>query len=140
MKISSTEEYGLRILILLAKQGNGMSINDIAEMEGITQANVAKICRVLRMNGFIKSKKGHTGGYEIANPPETISLDSVMKALGEPLYGEGFCNRFIPGQELCTNNLDCSVRSVWQMLQDSIDKALAQKNLADLLPKQIQEG
>jgi DNA-binding IscR family transcriptional regulator len=34
--------------------------------------------------------------------------------------------------KLCTNSIDCSIRSLWSMVQASIDKLLDKITLADL--------
>jgi Rrf2 family iron-sulfur cluster assembly transcriptional regulator len=39
---------------------------------------------------------------------------------------------------LCTNSVDCSVRSVWQMVQFSIDQLLDKIQLSDLIGNEKQ--
>ncbi len=66
MKFSSLEEYGLRCLVQLGTRGRGSESLTIAEMsrrEGISAPNVAKIMRVLRRAGLVKSTRGQSGGY-----------------------------------------------------------------------------
>jgi len=50
MKFSAQEEYGLRCLLRIAgsKSPNGLTIPEISTVEGLTQANTAKILRILR--------------------------------------------------------------------------------------------
>ncbi|HKH59455.1 MAG TPA: Rrf2 family transcriptional regulator, partial [Flavitalea sp.] len=70
MKITAQEEYGLRILVRIAscKDEKGMSIPQLSEAEGITPHYVAKLARILRMEGFINSTPGYKGGYVLAKP------------------------------------------------------------------------
>ena len=60
MKITSSEEYGIRILIRIASANpvEGLSIPQLSEAEKLTEPHVAKICRTLRMEGFINSTPG----------------------------------------------------------------------------------
>ncbi|HWW94152.1 MAG TPA: Rrf2 family transcriptional regulator, partial [Vicinamibacteria bacterium] len=70
MKLSSQEEYGLRCLLQLGREGEGRSLT-IAEMsqrEGISTPNVAKIMRILRRAGLVLSTRGKSGGYTLARP------------------------------------------------------------------------
>ena len=69
MKITAQEEYGLRILIRIAgcKDAEGMSIPQLSEAEGISSHYVAKLTRMLRMEGFINSRPGNKGGYILAD-------------------------------------------------------------------------
>lgn len=136
MKISAQEEFGLRILIRVAQSSDGLSINDISLMEGITKPNVAKICRVLRMAGYLTSEKGHAGGYQLAKKPSEIGLKEVLNSLDKPIYHKGFCVRFSEEGELCTKSIDCSVRSLWSVLQSQIDFVLEKLTLEDMLGKE----
>ena len=69
MKITAQEEYGLRILLRIARcdDKNGMSIPQLSEAEGLTAAYVAKLTRNWRLAGNRKSKPGRKGGYQMAN-------------------------------------------------------------------------
>ncbi len=135
MKISAQEEHGLRILIEIARRG-GMTIAEISENEGITTANAGKICRILRLEGFIKSTRGHQGGYELAHKPEEINLKDLLYSLGGPLYCENYCERFTGENKICSNSTDCSIRSLWKIIQCSVDDVLSKLTLRDMLGKE----
>lgn len=132
MKISAQEEYGLRIMLRLAKNQE-MSIAEISTIEGMSHHNAAKLCRLLRMNGYIKSTKGHKGGYTLSKPPTEINLKPLLHSLGGSLYQEGYCERFAEEKFICTNSSDCAIRSVWKMVQVGVDKILNKLTLDDLL-------
>ena len=70
MKITAQEEYGLRILIRIAscRDKEGMSIPQLSEAEGLSSHYVAKLTRILRLEGFINSTPGYKGGYVLAKP------------------------------------------------------------------------
>ena len=57
MKFSTQEEFGLRLLLRIAKSDSspGLTIPEISELEGISIANAGKILRILRLAGFIES-------------------------------------------------------------------------------------
>jgi len=135
MKITAQEEYGLRILIRLAacKDTNGMSIPQLSEAEGITGTYVAKLTRILRLKGFIKSKPGNKGGYELARPSKEIVINDALKALGGPMFSNNFCGSHSGTMKLCTNSVDCSARSLWQMIQYTLDQLLDKVTLHDLV-------
>jgi len=135
MKITAQEEYGLRILIRLAacKDTNGMSIPQLSEAEGLTATYVAKLTRILRMKGFINSKPGNKGGYELAKPSKDIVINDVLKALGGPMFNSTFCGSHTGTMKLCTNSVDCSARSLWQMIQYTLDQLLDKVTLHDLV-------
>jgi Rrf2 family protein len=134
MKITAQDEYGLRILVRIAKckVQTGLSIPQICEMEGLSRPNVSKLTRILRIGGLINSTKGHVGGYVLARPAADITVNDVLKALGGRLFDEDFCANHVGVLKLCTNSIDCSIRSLWSMVQSSIDKLLDKVTLADL--------
>lgn len=133
MKITAQEEYGLRILIRIAKNENGMSIPQLSEAEGLSDHYVAKLTRVLRMEGFINSSPGYKGGYMLAQPANNININKVLKALGGALFDTRFCDLHTGNVKLCTNSVECSARSLWQMVQLNIDGLLDKISLYDLV-------
>jgi Rrf2 family protein len=135
MKITSSEEYGIRILIRIASANlsDGLSIPQLSEAEGLSEPHVAKICRTLRMEGFINSTPGYKGGYVLAKPSEEIIINNVLKALGGTIYDKEFCEAHTGLGKLCTNSIDCSTRSLWRMVQHTLDNLLNKLTLKDLM-------
>jgi len=142
MKITAQEEIGLRILIRIAgcKDADGMSIPQLSEAEGISDHYVAKITRVLRMEGFINSRPGNKGGYVLARPAHEININQALKALGGALFDTEFCGVHAGSLNLCTNSVDCSARSLWKMIQFRVDQLLDKVYLSDLIGTEKQSG
>ena len=140
MKISAQDEYGLRILLQVAKAHpeEGLNLSQLAELENISQAYAAKITRQLRIAGFIQSIRGQKGGYILAMPASMIKINQVLKALGGAIYDEKFCGQHAGSLSLCTNSVDCSLRSLWTILQINIDKLLDQISIHDLMKTETQ--
>ena len=138
MKITAQEEYGLRILIRIAGCGDkeGMNIPQLSAAEGLTSHYVAKLTRILRMEGFINSTPGSKGGYVLAQPANQIVINDVLKALGGALFDVKFCGTHSGAMKLCTNSVDCSSRSLWQMIQFIVDRLLDRITLYDLVNKE----
>jgi len=138
MKITAQEEYGLRILIRIAgcKDKEGLSIPQLTEAEGLSSHYIAKLTRVLRMAEFINSTPGYKGGYVLAKPAREIIIKDVLKALGGVLYDKDFCGQHAGTVKLCTNSVDCSARSLWQMIQFTVDQLLGSITLHDLADKE----
>lgn len=135
MKITAQEEYGLRILLRVARhnQQEGISIPAISELEGLSAAYVAKLTRALRIAGYINSTPGNKGGYVLAKPADEVNINQVMKVLGGALFSKKFCEDYPGALKLCTNSIDCSIRSLWQMIQFTVDQLLDKVTLQDLI-------
>ena len=135
MKITAQEEYGIRILIRIASHSNpeGVTIPQLSKIEGLSLHYVAKLCRILRIGGFINSTRGKEGGYSLAKPASQIQLNRVINSLGGKLYSKEFCLNHSGTLKKCTHDCGCSVRSVWQLVQQSVDQVLDQYTLEDLI-------
>ena len=135
MKITAQEEYGLRILIRIAgcKDKEGMSIPQLSESEGLSSHYIAKLTRILRLGGFINSTPGYKGGYILAKPANEIVIRDVLKILGGTMFDKDFCGLHSGTVKLCTNSVDCSARSLWKMIQFTVDRLLDKVTLYDLV-------
>ena len=135
MKLSAQEEYGLRCLLTLARAeaGSSLTIPQIAESERISGPNVAKLLRGLKRGGFVVALRGQSGGYALARPATQINVGDALACLGGRIFDAGFCGRHSSATRGCGHNSDCSVRSVWRLVQRAVDDVLGRLTLADLL-------
>lgn len=140
MKFNSQEEYGLRLLLRIGKSNsaNGLTIPELSELEGLSEANVGKILRILRLAGFIESSRGQTGGYKLSRPANEILVGDILTALGGKLYESSFCDTHSGVENICTNSIDCSIRSLWKTIQTMLDSVLSKITLRDLLGNEQQ--
>lgn len=135
MKFSAQEEYGLRCLLQIARLGTegSLTIPEISKHEGLTSTHVAKLLMILRKEGFITSTRGQSGGYTLAREANDIVVGDVLEALGGKLFDAEFCEKHAGQLSICTHAVDCSVRSLWQVIQQSVDQVIGKLTLADLI-------
>ena len=135
MKLSSHEEYGLRCLLRLGRQsdGEGLTISEISQAEGISAHYVAKLMRMLRRGGLVKSTRGQVGGYTLARPADDIAISDALEVLGGRLFGPDFCGRHTGNGRECYHSVDCAIRVLWNTVQASVDAVLNKTTLHDLL-------
>lgn len=138
MKVSAQEEYGLRCLLQLArrqKSGNPqpLTLAEIARGEGLSVPNVAKLIRGLRKAGLVKSVLGRTGGYTLARAAEAVSVAEALHALGGKLYDPDYCSKFAGDLKICSHMGDCSIRSLWGVLEGLIERVLEKTMLSELV-------
>lgn len=140
MKFSAQEEFGLRCLLRIAQSNspNGLTIPEIANAEKISQANAAKILRILRIGGFIDSSRGQAGGYKLTRSPNEIIVADVLAELGGRLFESSFCHDHAGVESICTNSIDCSIRSLWRAVQSVVDGVLKKTTLKDLIGNETQ--
>jgi Rrf2 family protein len=135
MKLSTQEEYGLRCLLQMGRQGEATSLTiaELARLEGISAPNVAKIMRLLRRTGFVSSMRGQAGGYVLTRPVAEVSVGEVLSALGDRFFDSSFCARHAGGNSHCAHLGDCSIRPVLRHLQEVVDDVLGRLTLEQLL-------
>jgi len=140
MKLTAQEEYGLRCLLRLARHASGesLTISELSQAEGISGPYVAKLLRILRRGGFVKAARGQSGGYTLARPASQIVLGEALALLGGRLFEPAFCNEHAGVETLCTNTVDCSIRSLWRTVQLVVDQVLARTTLQDLVSDEQQ--
>jgi len=135
MKLSAQEEYGLRCLLRIGAKDDGgsLTIPEISRAEGISPEYVAKLMRILRRGGLVKSARGATGGYTLSRTPDQITVAEALSLLGGRLFESDFCAQHTGVESLCTHSIDCSLRSLWRALQDAVDQVLTKTTLKHLL-------
>ncbi len=137
MKISALQEYSLRCLLQLTKNGSDkpMSADEISKKELLSSAYVEKILQKLSKSGFIKSIRGTKGGYVLADDPKNISIGSLMRVIdGSPM--SEMCGHFSGTSEECTHISGCSIRPLWTNIYKYIYVVLDKTSLYDLLKEE----
>ncbi len=136
MKFSAQEEYGLRCMLHMARVGGSLTIHELAEAEQLSSAHVAKLLRILRKAGLVRSTRGQNGGYQLARVPEELSVYDILTALGGRLYSEDFCQRHSGKGLDCVHSQGCSIRSLWAGIDRLVGRVLTRCMLADLVGDQ----
>lgn len=138
-KISSQEEFGLRLLVQLAKAGENaeISLAELSSREGISLTYVRKLFGVLRSSGLVKASRGVLGGYSLVKSASEINLKEVFEALKNP--EQSFDCTYFSGQlDICANHGNCGVRPLISLLNHKIDEFLENINLSQLIKEEKQ--
>ncbi len=137
MRITTSEEYGLRLALQLATcYPQPLTLGELAEREGIPQPLVAKVLAKLRRAGVVRARRGRLGGYELTLGPNRMTLDRVLSALGEPLFHPEFCRNHGGELSACVHSNECSVRPLFFHLDRMFREFFAGTSLADLLAEE----
>lgn len=134
MKISKQDEYGLRILLRISRSESkeGLSIPQLSGLEQLSQPYVAKITRALRLGGLIESTPGQRGGYVLSKSPENITIKEAIDVLGGQLYPHEAVKDANGQSKWCIDSVDCSMKTLWSALQQSVDMVLGNITLQHL--------
>ena len=86
MRISAKAEYACVAMLELAANyadAQPVRIKAIADAQGIPQRFLVQILLQLKTAGLAASVRGASGGYQLAKPPESISLAAVINAIDD---------------------------------------------------------
>ena len=135
MKLSAQEEYGLRCLLYMVRNGEAKShsIPEISRSEGLSVPNVAKLMRILRLGGLVASVRGQAGGYTLSRPADAVTVSEVLGLLGGSFFNPHFCDRHSGLERVCAHSGECALRLLWGSVQRSLDSLLTKTTLRDLL-------
>jgi Rrf2 family protein len=137
MRISAKAEYAcVAMLELAANFGDPqpVRIKAIADAQGIPQRFLVQILLQLKTAGLVSSVRGAAGGYQLARPPESISLASVINAIDD--------RTLTPRSALGENNRTPAVEAllaVWKEVQAEEHRLLQKLTLAELT-RRAQQG
>lgn len=81
MKLSMKSDYAFRVLFSLVEHyGKGpVPIRALAERNAIPKAFLEHIMLELKGEGWARSVAGKHGGYELARPPEKITMGEIVR-------------------------------------------------------------
>lgn len=127
---SKTTGYGIRALAYLARQPEpGLcGLQEIASHENIPPVYLRKVLGELRRHRLLRSVKGIHGGYELARPPQNITLWEVFRVLEPDPYLDG-C---ILGRGQCNGLASCALHEDWQRLRKEIVDLLQKKTISEI--------
>lgn len=139
MRMTPQEEYGLRCLLVVAREGRGsstepVSIERISKAEGLGYEHAAKIMRALRRGGLVESTRGAKGGFHLTRSADTITVWDALVVLDTPLVGHSFCASFKGQLDECAHASEhCTLMGLWSWVGDALQNGLQAVTLADLL-------
>jgi len=136
MKVSATEEHGLRCLMRLAiawQAGRPVTIPEVARAEAMSPQYAAKLVSMLRRAGMVRSTRGIQGGVALARPPESIPVGEALAALAGAPVRTGPC--MVPGGGGCGLAATCGLHEVWARVAEAVDRVLDGVTLADLVAR-----
>ncbi len=131
MKLSTRAEYGIRVLVALARaEGDGpLSLAAVARSEKLPHAYLEQLVGDLRRARLVTATRGKAGGYRLTRAAAEISLVEAMRALDGPMLEMPCAGP--DNLEVCARPQDCSVHDVFQRVHDSLEGALSGTTLAE---------
>ncbi len=140
MKLSLRGEYALRALLVLGLHSDQplVRIQTVADEQNIPKRFLEQILNDLKSGGFVRSKRGVSGGYRLARRPEEISLAMVVRHIEGALAPVSCVSERFYAKCSCPDESRCALRSIMKEIRDAIVKIAERVTLAELCQRQRQ--
>ncbi len=123
--ISKTALHALKAVAALAERpGEFQGASSIATRIDAPQNYLGKLLQGLIQSGIVSSQKGKGGGFQLARPPEKISLFDVVEGC-------------FMGNSSCSATTPCAMHFKWVTIRDDYLRLLKESTLADIVAHRV---
>jgi Rrf2 family nitric oxide-sensitive transcriptional repressor len=131
MRLTSYTDYALRTLIFLGLNRDRLvTIQDIADLHGISKNHLMKVVHQLGVNGFVDTVRGRKGGLRLKREPADINIGEVVRNTETDFY---MAQCFDPINVGCAYSASCMLKGVLSAATAAYLKVLDGVTLADML-------
>lgn len=133
MRLTAYTDYSLRALMYLGLNRDRLvTINDIAELHGISKNHLMKVVHQLSLTGMVDAVRGRNGGLRLNKEPEQINIGEVVRN-SETDFHMAEC--FDRENNSCAYAPACTLKGVLGSATAAYLAVLDNVTLADLIKK-----
>ena len=128
MIVQQVGQYAMRLMVVLSLEPERrMRAAELAERTSISPTYVSKVLRRLTEAELLDAQKGHAGGFVLAYPPEQITVQDILRAVGIDFTDDACAF----GWEQCSDRKPCPLHPLWSQLKGSVMDWANGNTLAD---------
>lgn len=134
MYMTLETDYAIRIVDCIARDGGRLGARIISDRACVTLRFSLKILRKLVAGGIVRSYKGAQGGFELAKPPEDISINDII----EVIDGQYLLNRCLRDGHICNRVPDsglCQYHRIFDRISQGVRQELKAVTMAQMIEK-----
>jgi len=130
MQLTRAADYGIRVMIHMATlpAHERALLPELARATSAPQSFLSKVLQALCRAGFIVSRRGQAGGFEILSTGRKASVSSVIEAIEGPIS----LNLCLVSGAACKRKSFCPAHPVWASAQEAMLGVLNAATIADL--------
>ena len=134
MKLSTRGEYALRALLVLGSNygSHVIPIQRISNEQNIPKRFLEQILNDLKSAGVLESRRGITGGYRLARPPQNITLAAIIRHVEGALAPVSCVSERFYEKCTCPDEARCAIRSVMKEARDAVVQIVEKVTVAEL--------
>ena len=132
MRLTTFSDYALRLLMYAAASGDRLiTIEEACKTYNISRGHLMKVANLLTREGYLKARRGRSGGLTLAKPAKDIRLGDVVRAT-EIDFALVEC--FATGNQ-CIISRCCALPNVLNEALNAFIRTLDRYTLDDLMLK-----
>jgi Rrf2 family protein len=134
--ISQRARYAFKAMVALARAepGRGLNIRQLCEQELLPRKFIEQILSSLRAAGYISSRRGRDGGYELLKPADLIHIGPLLRLVDGPIAPLPCLSRTAYRRcDDCRDESTCEVRRAFDEPYAAYLAQLEKLTLAQLL-------
>lgn len=134
--ISQRARYAFKAVVALAraKPGEGLQIRQLCEQEKLPRKFLEQILLTLKAAGYITSRRGRDGGYELLKPAQKIFIGPMLRSVDGPIAPLPCLSRTAYRRcDDCRDEACCEVRIAFDQAYSTYLAMLENLSLADVM-------
>jgi Rrf2 family iron-sulfur cluster assembly transcriptional regulator len=133
MRLTTKGRFAVTAMVDLAmrQQRGPVTLAAISERQRISLSYLEQLFGKLRRHKLVSSVRGPGGGYNLAQPAQSISVADIVTAVDEPMDATQ-CG----GKENCHDDKRCMTHDLWATLNEKMHEYLSSVTLSDLVAHQ----
>jgi Rrf2 family transcriptional regulator, nitric oxide-sensitive transcriptional repressor len=134
VRLTTFSDYALRLLLYVASAGDRLvTIEETANIYGISRAHLMKVANLLTRAGFLKPVRGRFGGLALGKHPQDIVLGEVVR-LAEPDFALVEC---FGADNRCIITPHCGLPGILNEALNAFIQTFDRYTLADIALTQL---
>ena len=134
--ISQRARYAFKAVVALAraKPGEGMQIKQLCDQEKLPRKFLEQILLTLKAAGYISSRRGRDGGYELLKSADKIMIGPMLRAVDGPIAPLPCLSRTAYRRcDDCRSEASCELRIAFAKAYTDYLATLEHLSLADVM-------
>jgi Rrf2 family protein len=130
MQLTRAADYAVRVMIHLAtlpSQERAL-LPALATATGAPKSFLSKVLQALCRAGFIVSRRGQSGGFEILDSGREATIRAVIEAIEGPIC----LNLCLVTGISCNRSSYCPAHPIWEKAQEAMLQVLSAASVAEL--------
>lgn len=138
MQVTRAVDYGIRALVLMARQPEGTRhfLHQLSERGDLPRNYLVKVMKSLTSKGIVRSYRGIKGGFCLGRQPGQISLRDVIEAIDGPVAILPCLAE--PAANGCHFKACCAARVRFASIREDVLRQLAGSTIEELASAQAE--